>query len=95
MNALLIPIIALSIPLVVVVSKSSIGLAIADAIRHNSGADKGASTREQFEELSAEMEQLRGDVDQARAELLEVHERLDFAERLLAKGREDAHQGGS
>ncbi|MEO5798002.1 MAG: hypothetical protein ABIZ70_00660 [Gemmatimonadales bacterium] len=91
---MLIAALAVSIPLVAVVSKSSIGHAIADAIRHNSGADKGASTREQFEQLSAEMEQLRGDVDQARTELLEVHERLDFAERLLAKGREDAHQEG-
>lgn len=93
MNApVLIPIFALSIPLVVIFTKSSIGQAIADAIRHNSGADQGASTREQFEQLSVELEQLRGDVDQARTELLEVHERLDFAERLLAKGRDDAHQ---
>lgn len=87
-----IPIIALSIPLVAIITKSSIGQAIADAIRHNSGADQGASTRQQFEQLASELDLMRGDLDQARNELAEVHERLDFTERLLAKGREDAGQ---
>lgn len=85
-----IPIIALSIPLAAIITKSSIGQAIADAIRHNSGADQGASTREQFEQLTADLDQMRGELDQARTEIAEVHERLDFTERLLAKGREDA-----
>ncbi len=34
----------------------------------------------------AAIEDLRAEVDQLRAELSEVHERLDFTERLLAKG---------
>ena len=83
----LIPIIALMIPLVVVISKSTIGQAIADAIRHNSGAAAGASSRE-LEGLRSEMEQLRLEMDHVHAELSETHERLDFAERLLAKGSE-------
>ena len=36
----------------------------------------------------AAVEGLRADVDQLRNELSEVHERLDFAERLLATGRD-------
>ena len=36
----------------------------------------------------AELEQMRGDIEQVRQELAEVHERLDFAERLLAQRRE-------
>jgi|CXWL01.1.fsa_nt_gi hypothetical protein len=34
----------------------------------------------------AAIEDLRAEVDGLRAELSEVHERLDFTERLLAKG---------
>lgn len=34
-----------------------------------------------------EVEQLRAEVDDLRRQLAEVHERLDFAERILAKGR--------
>ena len=49
--ALMIPIIALMIPLFVVVSRSDIGQAIADAIRHNSGANKVAAARREFEGL--------------------------------------------
>src|SRR5215470_7549058 len=36
----------------------------------------------------AEVEQLRSEVDELRGQLAEVHERLDFAERMLAKTRE-------
>jgi hypothetical protein len=35
-----------------------------------------------------ESQRLRQDVDDLRAELAAVHERLDFAERLLSRGRE-------
>jgi hypothetical protein len=35
---------------------------------------------------SADVEELRGDVQQLRQELGEMQERLDFAERLLARG---------
>jgi hypothetical protein len=83
--ALMIPILALMIPLVAVISKSAIGMAIADAIRHNSGASHGASARAEVEQLQAEVEQLRADFESVNTQLLEVHERLDFAERLLAR----------
>ena len=36
----------------------------------------------------AEVEQLRSEVEELRGQLTEVHERLDFAERMLAKTRE-------
>jgi hypothetical protein len=84
--ALMIPILALMIPIVAILSRSTIGHAIADAIRHNSGASEGASARLEVEQLQSEVEQLRGDVEQLNSQLLEVHERLDFAERLLARG---------
>ncbi len=35
-----------------------------------------------------EVAELRGDVEELRHQLADVHERLDFAERLLAKTRE-------
>ena len=81
---MLIPIIALMIPIVVIFTKSAIGLAIADAIRHNSGASQGAERRE-LEQMQADLEQVRAELDQLRAELSETHERLDFADRLLAR----------
>lgn len=36
----------------------------------------------------AEVDQLRGEVDDLQRQLAEVHERLDFAERLLTRQRE-------
>lgn len=87
--ALMIPILALMIPLVAVIGKSDIGHAIADAIRHNSGANEGAAVRREVEQMKAEIDQLRLELDDVHAQLLESHERLDFAERLLAK-RADA-----
>ena len=38
-------------------------------------------------ELGLEVEALRDDVDDTRAQLADMQERLDFAERLLAAGR--------
>ncbi len=38
-------------------------------------------------ELGAEVDALRDDLDDTRAQLAEVQERLDFAERLLSAGR--------
>lgn len=90
---ILIPILALCIPLVALLAKSDIGHAIADAIRHNSGANESLGGGEQLQQMAAELEMLRGDVDQARSELSEVHERLDFAERLLARGQEHSTEG--
>lgn len=77
-------------PLAWVVLKSPVGQALADAIAHNSGASAGASSRKQLEQLQGELDVLRGELDQTRGELAEVHERLDFTERLLAKGRDES-----
>lgn len=81
----------ISIPLLAILSKSEIGQAIADAIRHNSGANKGAAARRELEQMRGELDQLRGEIDDVHAQLLESHERLDFAERLLAQ-RNDVAQ---
>jgi hypothetical protein len=40
-------------------------------------------------EVTARLEALEGDVHGLHQELAETHERLDFAERLLTKGREE------
>ena len=66
----------------VAVSFSPIGKAIAARIRG------GGATGETAQQLLAEVDDLRAhvaDVDQLRTELAELHERVDFAERLLAK----------
>jgi multidrug resistance efflux pump len=92
---LLIPIMALSIPIIAILVKSDVGKAIADAIRHNSGANKGAGARRELEQMRAEIDQLRAEVDDVHAQLLESHERLDFAERLLAKAHETERLPGA
>ena len=79
---LFIPILALSIPVLGIVMGGILKLA-----------------RLRFEEAKvragvlpdgamAELEQMRGEVEQLRQELAEVHERIDFTERLLAQRRE-------
>lgn len=60
---------------IIFVSRSQIGRAIADRIR-GGGADP---------ELLAEVESLRADLETVRGDFAEVQERLDFAERLLAR----------
>jgi signal transduction histidine kinase len=80
--------IVFSIPLLAILVKSDIGRAIADAIRHNSGANEGAAARQEIEQMRGEIEQLRTDLDDMNTQLLETQERLDFAERLLASSRE-------
>jgi hypothetical protein len=80
----LIPILALCIPLLAVFVRSNIGLAIADAIRHNSGASAGAGARE-LDQVRGELDQLRVELDDLHGQLAETHERLDFAERMLAR----------
>jgi hypothetical protein len=71
----------------VFISRSRIGEAIADRIR---GGDPLAVT-----EVRLELDQLRQDLDTVRHELAETQERLDFAERLLAKGPDAARIPGS
>src|SRR5450755_2691116 len=91
----LIPIMALAIPLLAILVRSNVGQAIADAIRHNSGANEGAAARRELEQMRAEIDQLRADVEDVHAQLLETHERLDFAERLLSKSRDAAQLPGA
>jgi len=78
--ALLIPITALSIPVVAII----VG-----------GINKRAKWRLEEAQLrmgggidSEELDELRADLDQVRAELGEMHERLDFTERLLTQSRD-------
>ncbi len=45
-------------------------------------------------ELGPVVDELRDDLDDTRAQLAEMQERLDFAERLLTAGRESQDQKG-
>lgn len=72
----LIPIFALAIPVLAIAMggmQKLYKLRIEEARMHAGGDGGGA------------IEELRGEVDELRRELAEVHERLDFAERLLAR----------
>ena len=80
--ALLIPIVALSIPLAGVIFYGLLKIARMrlEEARVNAGVlDKGSET---------EIAILRDEVGEVRRELGEMQERLDFAERLLSQGRE-------
>lgn len=63
---------------VVKVMQGPVGQALARRIHGRGGA----------EDLSGEVAQLREDLHAVRGELAEVQERLDFTERLLARGAE-------
>ncbi len=76
--ALLIPVLALAIPIVAIVSNRLVKLQqlrIEEA-RVRAGTGDGAAS-----------DSLADEVDQLRQELAEVQERLDFAERTLAQVR--------
>ena len=77
-----------------IISRSDIGQAIADAIRHNSGASQGAAKRRELEEMRTELEHFRAELDEVHHHLQETAERLDFAERLLSSKAEPAHLEG-
>jgi hypothetical protein len=77
MLGVMIPILALSIPVCAIV--------FGGLIKMKRMALEEARLRHLGSTGEHELEQLRGDVEQMRAELNEVHERLDFTERLLAK----------
>lgn len=49
----------------------------------------GAGESEAVRELAEAVGQLRDEVSLTRQELTELHERVDFAERLLARSRDD------
>jgi hypothetical protein len=61
---------------IIFVTRSHIGRAIADRIRGGAAGDPG---------LGAEVDALRHELEAVRGELSDVHERLDFAERLLSR----------
>ncbi|HSD32204.1 MAG TPA: hypothetical protein VLB49_09860 [Gemmatimonadales bacterium] len=63
----------------------------AQRLRQRRAGSGGGDIQERLEALEAEVsrvEALEGDVSSLRQELSEAQERLDFAERLLVKGRE-------
>jgi hypothetical protein len=63
---------------------SPVGKAFADRIRRQGGAVPPEDARKQLEEFRSE---LLGEVQQLRTEVSELSERMDFAERMLAKSR--------
>lgn len=70
--------------MLIAISKTDIGKAITDRIRHGPAGMAGANDPALLEE-----------VERLRLEVAELHERMDFAERLLAARREsDALPGG-
>ena len=75
--ALLIPILALSIPV--------LGLVFAGFQRYAKLRLEETRLKMQGGSSSQDMEALRSEMDDMRRELGEVQERLDFAERLLAR----------
>ncbi len=68
-------------------SMSPIGRAIADRIRGSTG--QGAIAGKDIDDLREAQMAILDDVEAMRHEVAEVNERVDFAERLLAK-RDDA-----
>lgn len=68
-------------------SMSPVGRAVADRIRGTT--TQGALGGKELEELREAQMAILDDVDVLRHEVAEVNERVDFAERLLAK-RSDA-----
>ena len=75
---------------VVAVSFSPIGRALADRIR---GKSAGTGSDEIRAELADHKQAVADEVESVRRELGELAERLDFAERLLAKTREGQRIG--
>lgn len=62
----------------VLIARGEIGKAIAHRIR--GGAESS-------ETLRTELSDVRRELDEVRQELVEMHERVDFAERLLARSQ--------
>ena len=75
---------------VVAVSFSPIGRALAERIR---GKSAGTGSDEIRAELADHKQAVADEVESVRRELGELAERLDFAERLLAKTREGQRIG--
>lgn len=79
--ALLIPILALAIPVVAVAGNAMVKVARYKAL--GSGAEGGPAAGG---ELRQRLEAVEQEMDAMRQELAEAQERLDFTERLLASG---------
>lgn len=62
-----------------VILRGPLGQAIADRVR-GGATDMGSDPR-----VREELDSLRLEVDELRGQLAEAHERIDFAERLLAR----------
>ena len=75
--AVFIPIIALSIPVVAMVTNSMRKLAMLRIEEARIRAGAGSED---------EVQQLRDEVERLRGEVVEIQERMDFTERLLARG---------
>lgn len=88
--ALTFSIISISVAAIFVL-RGPVGKALAQWIggwSHNESKWIEAKMREAGGGTSGDVDQLRTEVDELRGQLAEVHERLDFAERMLAKTRE-------
>ncbi len=80
--ALLIPMIALSIPVVAIIVGGLNKRAKWQLEEARLRLDEGGGVH------AEELDELRSELDQVRAELGEMHERLDFTERLLTQSRD-------
>lgn len=72
------------------ISFSPVGRAFADRIRGEVAAPEGAELRA---ELAEHKDALNQELEGVRHEVAELAERLDFAERLLAKNRDGQRIG--
>jgi hypothetical protein len=79
--ALFIPILALTIPVVAIVIAGLTKMA-----RYKAMGDGGGAAQDRLDMLEQEVIALR-------QELAEVHERVDFTERLLSQPRPEAREG--
>ncbi len=85
----LVPIAFFAMVAFVGVSFSPLGRALARRISGETRAIEGAARD------TAEMDALQGEVADLRRELDEVHNRLDFNERMLAQARDKGLLGGA
>lgn len=81
--AMLIPILALTIPIVAIATNAWLKMARLKADAARDGLGPGADHR---------MAALEDEVAQLRSELMEAQERIDFTERLLARQSDEAAQ---
>ncbi len=85
--ALLIPLIPLSVGAVWVLGKSAFGKAVIRRIEGRSTVDD-----EELRAIHDELDQLRDELALARDDHADAMDRLEFAERLLLKGREEKQE---